>query len=128
VRRSQRGSRNRKKVIKGSKEEESVNRGRLILDATCAPADIRYPTDLGLLNQAIKQTEKIIDILYDGLEEKPSKKPITQRIIAKKEYLKIAKKQRRVTKSKDEKELKSNFNISIETWGTSNGYRQVVPS
>jgi transposase, IS5 family len=128
VRRSQRGSRNRKKVIKGSKEEESVNRGRLILDATCAPADIRYPTDLGLLNQAIKQTEKIIDILYDGLEEKPSKKPIIQRIIAKKEYLKIAKKQRRVTKSKDEKELKSNFNISIETWGTSNGYRQVVPS
>jgi transposase, IS5 family len=128
VRRSQRGSRNRKKVIKGSKEEESVNRGRLILDATCAPADIRYPTDLGLLNQAIKQTEKIIDILYDGLEENPSKKPIIQRIIAKKEYLKIAKKQRRVTKSKDEKELKSNFNISIETWGTSNGYRQVVPS
>ena len=72
---------------------------------TCAPADIRYPTDLGLLNQARKQTEKIIDILYDRLEEKPSKKPITQRIVAKKEYLKIAKK-RRVTKKQRRKAIK----------------------
>jgi transposase, IS5 family len=31
----------------------------LILDATCAPADIRYPTDLGLLNQARKQTDPL---------------------------------------------------------------------
>ena len=60
---------------------------------------------MGLLNQARKQTEKIIDILYDGLEEKPSKKPITQRIIAKKEYLKIAKK-RRVTKKQRRKAIK----------------------
>jgi hypothetical protein len=35
----------------------------LILDASCAPADISYPTDLNLLNQGRKQTEKIIDIL-----------------------------------------------------------------
>jgi hypothetical protein len=27
-------------------------RGKLILDATCAPADISYPTDFSLLNQA----------------------------------------------------------------------------
>jgi transposase, IS5 family len=60
---------------------------------------------LGLLNQARKQTEKIIDILYDGLEEKPSKKPITQRIIAKKEYLKVAKK-RRPTKKQRRKAIK----------------------
>ena len=39
------------------------NRGKLILDATCAPADISYPTDLGLLNAARKHTEKIIDSL-----------------------------------------------------------------
>jgi transposase, IS5 family len=82
-----------------------VNQGKLILDATCVPADIRYPTDLGLLNQARKQTEKIIDILYDGLEEKPTKKPITQRITAKKEYLKNAKK-RRVTKKERRKAIK----------------------
>lgn len=81
-------------------ETENVNRGRLILDATCAPADIRYPTDLGLLNQARKQTEKIIDILYDGLQEKPAKKPVTYRVIAKKEYLKIAKKRRPTKKQR----------------------------
>jgi transposase, IS5 family len=57
------------------------------------------------LNQSRKQTEKIIDILYDRLEEKPSKKPITQRIIAKKEYLKIAKK-RRPTKKQRRKAIK----------------------
>jgi transposase, IS5 family len=57
------------------------------------------------LNQARRQTEKIIDILYNKLEEKPSKKPITRRIIAKKEYLKIAKK-RRVTKKQRRKAIK----------------------
>jgi hypothetical protein len=33
-------------------QNESPNRGKLIIDATCAPADISYPTDLGLLNGA----------------------------------------------------------------------------
>ena len=32
--------------------EKSENRGTLILDATCCPADIHYPTDVGLLNHA----------------------------------------------------------------------------
>jgi hypothetical protein len=29
-------------------KNESPNRGKLIVDATCTPADISYPTDLGL--------------------------------------------------------------------------------
>ena len=29
---------------------EDQNRGKLLVDATCTPADIRYPTDLNLLN------------------------------------------------------------------------------
>ena len=33
------------------------------MDATCAPADIRYPTDISLLNEARENTEEIIDIL-----------------------------------------------------------------
>lgn len=37
------------------------NKGKLLLDATCAPADIRYPTDLSLLNEAREKTEKTID-------------------------------------------------------------------
>ena len=32
--------------------EPQANQGVLILDATCIPADIKYPTDLGLLNEA----------------------------------------------------------------------------
>ena len=55
-------------------EEEEItekkNKGKLILDATCAPADISYPNDLGLLNQARQQTEKILDSLYEPLKGK----------------------------------------------------------
>ena len=30
--------------------------GKLLIDATCTPADITYPTDLGLLNEAREKT------------------------------------------------------------------------
>lgn len=46
------------------------------------------------MNQAREKTERIIDILYSRIEEKPKKKPITYRKLARKEYLKIAKKRR----------------------------------
>ncbi len=76
------------------------NRGKLILDATCAPSDISYPTDLELLNQGRKQTEKIIDLLYEQVKLKLDKKPRTYREIARKEYLEVAKKRRANHKSK----------------------------
>lgn len=38
-----------------------ANRGKLIVDAICAPADIAYPTDIGLLNDVREKTERIID-------------------------------------------------------------------
>jgi len=67
-----------------------TNKGKLLLDATCAPADIRYPTDLSLLNEAREKTEKIIDTLYHtGLGLK--RKPRTYRQNARRDYLKIAK-------------------------------------
>lgn len=66
------------------------NHGHLILDATCAPADIRYPTDLLLLNEAREKLETVIDILYEPLKGKISK-PRTYRIKARKDYLKTAK-------------------------------------
>lgn len=53
---------------------EIKNQGKLILDATCAPADIKYPTDLELLNQGRKATEKILDSLYYPLKEKLKEK------------------------------------------------------
>jgi len=29
--------------------DPTTNKGKLLLDATCAPADIRYPSDISLL-------------------------------------------------------------------------------
>ncbi len=66
----------------------------MLLDATCAPADITYPNDLGILNQARRQTEKIIDGLYKTCQTKLNKKPRTYKKKARKDYLKIAKKRR----------------------------------
>ena len=57
------------KVSKKRPEEEPKpqNRGKLLVDATCTPADIRYPTDVSLLNEAREKTEEIIDILYEQI-------------------------------------------------------------
>ncbi|MCK9276370.1 MAG: IS5/IS1182 family transposase, partial [Syntrophales bacterium] len=44
-----------------------VNQGKLILDATCAPADIHYPTDIWLLNNVREALEEIIDVLHTYL-------------------------------------------------------------
>ncbi len=70
------------------------NRGQLLIDATVAPADIKYPTDVELLNQGRKTTEKIIDTLYNSQKVKLDKKPRTHRMIARIEYLRFAKKRR----------------------------------
>ncbi|MBO9998899.1 MAG: IS5 family transposase [Cyanobacteria bacterium SID2] len=75
-------------------EEKKENREKLLIDATVAPADIKYPTDVELLNQARKTTELILDILYKSLKEKLAQKPRTHRKLARKEYLKFAKKRR----------------------------------
>ncbi len=65
-----------------------ANQGKLILDATCAPADIRFPTDLSLLNEAREKLDDIIDIMHKTLG-KPGKRPRTYRQVARKDYLSI---------------------------------------
>ena len=80
--------------------ELSTNQGKLLVDATCTPADINYPTDLSLLNEAREKTEEIIDRLHKKLKVS-EKKVRTYRIKARKEYLKVSKKRR-----KGEKELR----------------------
>ena len=90
-----------KKTEEPEKEgNTSNNRGKLILDATCAPGDISYPTDLELLNQARKQTEKIIDLLYEQVKLQVDKKPRTYREVARKDYLGVAKKRRVYAKNR----------------------------
>jgi hypothetical protein len=71
----------------------------LIVDAPSAPADISYPTDLGLLNGATVHTEKIIDILYKPLKDQIPEKARTYRNVARIDYLLIAK-QRRPSRNK----------------------------
>lgn len=67
------------------------NAGQLIVDASCAPGDIRYPTDLSLLNEARQHTEHIIDVLYAQVRGQVSQKPRTYRQIARHQYLQVAK-------------------------------------
>lgn len=87
-----------------SEESSTGNKGTLILDATCAPADIRYPTDLALLNEAREKLESIIDTLYEPVKGE-MKKPRTYRRIARKQYLAAAK-QRRLSRNKLRKALR----------------------
>jgi len=69
-----------------SAASEEKNRGTLIVDATCAPEDMRFPNDVSLLDEARRKTEKIIDVLH---EQAPAgyAKPRTYRKRARKEFL-----------------------------------------
>lgn len=75
-------------------DEPPGNSGQLLLDATCAPADIRYPTDLSLLNDARAWSERLIDELYDTLKSKLLSKPRTYRQVARRRYVAIVRKKR----------------------------------
>jgi len=67
-----------------------ANRGQLIADATCAPADIRFPTDVSLLNEARNKTDEVIDELHTPLVGKVSR-PRTYRIKARRKFLALSK-------------------------------------
>lgn len=74
-------------------DDQPSNKGKLIVDATCTPADVAYPTDLNLLNEAREKTEAMIDSMHAPLVGK-SKKPRTYRQKARKDYLAVAKQKR----------------------------------
>ena len=84
-------------VSKQDDDTKPKNNGHLIVDATVAPSDIKYPTDLDLLNDAREKSEQIIDLLYEPGKGKV--KPRTYRQNARKEYL-AATKQRKKRKKK----------------------------
>ena len=75
------------------------NRGTLMIDATCAPSDIRYPTDLSLLNEGREKLECIIDTLWKGLENKRGVKPRTYRQNARKAFLTVEKQRKHRAKT-----------------------------
>jgi hypothetical protein len=80
------------------------NKGKLILDATCTPADITFPTDLKILNTAREKSEEIIDILHRPFKGK-EKKPRTYRKKARREFLSAAK-SKKLSKSKRRKAIR----------------------
>ena len=77
-------------------EMKVENKGTMLIDATCAPANIAYPTDVNLLNEAREKLEGIIDTLHPYTQDKT--KPRTYRLIARKKYLGFVK-QRKPRKS-----------------------------
>ena len=76
----------------------SDNQGQLIVDASCAPADIRYPTDLDLLNEAREHSEQLIDELYQQVAGCLPKKPRTYRQTARRDFLRIVKRRKKPRK------------------------------
>lgn len=74
----------------GASDKKRENRGKLLVDATCTPADITFPTDLKILNTAREKSEEVIDVLHRP-HKGIMKKPRTYRIRARRDYLAVAK-------------------------------------
>ena len=74
-------------------DNDGENRGQLIADASCAPADIRYPTDVSLLNEAREKTDEIIDELHNPLIGKASR-PRTYRVKARRAFVAFTKRKK----------------------------------
>ena len=77
---------------------EPVPKGRLLMDATVAPQYITYPTDLKLLDAARRKSEQLIDQIYDP-QLHGKVKPRTYREEARKDFLNIAKKKQKTSKT-----------------------------
>jgi IS5 family transposase len=79
--------------VGASEKKESKGKELLeaLLEATCTPADVKYPTDIEILNKSREKAEKIIDELYKQIKGKEKKKPRTYRLMARKDYLEIVK-------------------------------------
>lgn len=76
-----------------SESHSLPNKGSVLVDATCAPADVAYPTDLNLLNEAREKLEAIIDTLHQPVIGKAAK-PRTYREKARKQFLAVSKQRR----------------------------------
>jgi len=77
--------------VKPSDWPEGKNWGTLTIDASCTPADISYPTDLKLVNEARESTERIIDDLCDQHSDLRKHRPRYDRGRARAIFLNVAK-------------------------------------
>ncbi len=76
--------------------DEPKHRGTLKVDATVADQEIKYPNDVGLLNESRQQLERMINTLYDPTVD--GSRPRLYPRKARKEYLIFSKKRRKSRK------------------------------
>ena len=77
------------------KKYSRLFKGTLMLDATCAPSNIRYPQNFSLLNEA---REKLETIIIRFCKSYGFSRPRMYRKQARKNYLALAKAKKRSTK------------------------------
>ena len=73
----------RKEDDSSDDSDDSGSSGTMIIDASCTPGDIRYPTDTSLLSEAREISEDVIDTLWKS-EPRNDEKPRTYRQKARK--------------------------------------------
>ncbi len=78
-------------LVKPADWPEGKNWGTLSIDASCTPADITYPTDLKLLNEARESTDRIIDDLCKQWSNLRKHRPRYARGAARADFLNVAK-------------------------------------
>lgn len=84
-------------LFSSTTEDITENKGSLLMDATVAPQNITFPTDLKLLNAARKKSEELIDKLYNAKIHGDTKVR-TYRNNARKDFLNAIKKKRKSSK------------------------------
>ena len=89
-------SSNEKTKSASTPDKATKNRGSLLIDATVSPADIKYPTDLDLLNTSREHSERLIDILWK--QNPVGVKPRTYLRNARQDYLSLSKKKKKKSK------------------------------
>ncbi len=83
--------------VKPADWPEDKNWGTLSIDASCTPADVTYPTDLKLLNEARESTDRIIDELCKQRSDLRKHRPRYDRGAARDNFLDVAK-QKKLTR------------------------------
>jgi transposase, IS5 family len=76
-------------------EEDNYHSGSMKVDATCCDAEVKYPTDLYILNDARDVSERLIDKLCDKCK---CSKPRTYRKEARHKYLNVIKRRNKSKK------------------------------
>ena len=110
----------------GQTDSGHKNSGTLIIDASCTPADIAYPTDLELCDKARKWTEVILDHYWTecGPAGESSTKPRTYRKTARNRFLNLNKR-RKKSVGKIRKELRYQLSCIRRNLGYIRKYEEI---